>query len=104
MGVRYIEKIKRTYENMVVIEYEYINKNTIYIRNINSSFKQEGNGTKALKSFLDEFKMCNIYLAASNEHGTDEDILFKWYKNLGFSLCDDVINNLCMTHLKEANK
>ena len=99
--MKYIEKIKRTYENRVSIEYEYINENTIYIRNITSSFKKEGNGTKALKNFLNEFKMCNIYLCASDEHGTDKNILFKWYEKMGFSICEDVINNLCMTHIKK---
>lgn len=99
--MRYIEKLTRTYENNVVIEYEYINKNTIYIRNIKSTFKQEGNGTEALQDFLSEFEDYNIYLCATDEHGTDEKVLFKWYEKMGFTLCEDVVNNLSMTHCRK---
>lgn len=101
--MRHIEKIIRTYENMVVIEYEYIDASNIYIRNIKSSFKQEGNGTEALQDFITDFKDCNIYLCATDEHGTDKKILNRWYEKIGFSLCDEVMNNICMTHVLKSN-
>lgn len=97
--MKHIEKITRTYENRVVIEYEYIDAKNIYIRNIKSSFKQEGNGTEALKNFLSDFKDYNIYLCATDEYGTDKKILDRWYVKIGFCPCDEVINNLCMTHV-----
>lgn len=99
--MKHIEKITRTYENRVIIEYEYIDSNNIYIRNIKSSFKQEGNGTEALQDFLFEFKDYDIYLCATDEHGTNKEILDRWYAKMGFSLCDKVINNICMTHTKQ---
>lgn len=100
--MRYIEKLVRTYENNVIVEYEYIGKNIIHIRKIRSSFRQEGNGTKALQSFIDEFREYNLYLNASSEHGTDENVLHRWYEKLGFATCEEVINNLCMTHVLKA--
>lgn len=102
--MKYIEKIKRTYENRVVIEYEYIDTKSIYIRNIKSSFKREGNGTASLQDFLSEFENYNIYLCATDEHGTEKKILDRWYAKMGFSLCDKVINNICMTHIKQIGK
>lgn len=102
--MKHIEKVIRTYENMVVIEYEYIDASNIYIRNIKSSFKQEGNGTEALQDFLSEFKDYDIYLCATDEHGTNKEILNRWYAKMEFSLCDKVINNICMTHIKQKQK
>ena len=98
--MKHIEKVIRTYENMVVIEYEYIDTSNIYICSIKSSFKQEGNGTEALQDFITEFKNYNIYLCATGEHGTNKDILYRWYAKMGFSICDKAIKNICMTHIK----
>ena len=102
--MKHIEKIIRSYENWVVIEYEYLNQNSIYIRSIKSSCSKMGNGTELLKDFLSEFKEYDIYLYATDEHGTDLEVLNKWYKKLGFDTCDKVINNLCTTHLRKGGK
>lgn len=96
----YIEKITRTYENRVIIEYEYVNAEIIYIRSIKSSFKREGNATKALQNFLSEFKEYTIYLCATDEHGTKREVLDRWYEKMGFDTCNKIINNICMTHVK----
>lgn len=89
-NLTYSEIITRNYNNNVTIKYEIINNYDIYIVAINSSFKQQGNATKSLNLFLEEFSNKNIYLFASSENGTDLKILNKWYESLGFDKCKNL--------------
>lgn len=83
----YYEKVKRVYLNGVTVEYEKFSETDIYIHSIHSQLKHQGRGTDALKHFLQENNNCDIYLFASSEHGTDVEMLNKWYKKLGFECC-----------------
>lgn len=94
------EIIKRTYENAVYIEYEKLNDKDIYIHSIFSTIKHEGNGTSALKEFLKEFQKFNIYLYATGENGTNQQILNKWYEQNGFTKCNKTHGIYNVTHCK----
>lgn len=90
MGLSFYEESKRVYSNSVSITYEKINDEDLYIHSVISTLKRDGRGTVALKQFLNEFKVYNIYILSSSELGTSNEILDKWYEKLGF---EKVVNS-----------
>ena len=102
-SLTYYEIIKRTYNNVVTIEYEYLNEHNVYIHSIVSPvIKREGRGTEALQEFLQEFEKYNIYLYSSDECRTDKAILDKWYEKNGFVKCNNHLLKYNVTHWKKA--
>ena len=95
----YYENIIRTYNNLVTINYEFVD-NYIFLDSIVASIKKDGRGTEALVSFLEDFKQYDIYIFCSNELGTDAGILDKWYQSLGFEKCSHKNMKYNVTHVK----
>ncbi|NFH01595.1 hypothetical protein FC831_15230 [Clostridium botulinum] len=82
--MNYYEEIVRHYSNGVKIVYEILDNENIYISSIISINKKQGRATESLNVFIKDFKDYNLFIFATNELGTNREILYKWYKRLGF--------------------
>ena len=98
--LKYHEERVRKYSNLVTITYECIEDAVIYINSIRSEIPNRGNGTQAMKKFLDEHKKYDIYIFSSSELGTSKEVLDKWYESLGFMKCDRKDLKYNVTHMK----
>lgn len=104
MELSYYEKIERHYSNGVLIIYENIDVENLYIHTITSLCPKQGNATMALNAFLNEFKKENIYIFSTSELGTSKEVLNKWYEKMGFIRVNNLIHiPYNITHLKQCN-
>lgn len=86
------------------IDYQFVSEG-IFISSIISEIPKQGNGTAALNCFLKEFERYDIWIYCSDELGTSEDVLNKWYKKQGFVPCSrDAIAEYNVTHVKKSSE
>lgn len=100
----FTEEITRRYSNMVKIVYEIIDEHRVYIHSIISNNQQQGNGTQALQSFIEEYSNREIYLYSSNELGVEKNILDDWYCKLGFEQCNRTDLPYNVTHVLKSTR
>lgn len=98
----FYETITRSYGNGVKIEYEFLSEKQLYIHSIESHIKNCGNGTEALKQFIQTFSGFDIYIYSSDELGTDREVLDRWYCSLGFIKCNNRNLKYNVTHYIKA--
>ena len=88
----------------VEIFYEHIPKG-IYIYSIISKQPRQGNGTKALREFIDLFgEYSDLWLFCDDELGTDTDTLYSWYAKFGFVPTKELISEYNVTHKRQATR
>ena len=100
--MEYYEITTRSYANGVEVGYEFLSEKEVYIHSIESHLKKCGNGTDAMKHFIQSFSGFNIYLYSSDELGTGREILDKWYSSMGFLDCDRKDLKYNVTHCLES--
>ena len=77
----------------------------IYIYSIISKQPRQGNGTKALREFIDLFgESSDLWLFCDDELGTDTDTLYSWYAKFGFVPTKERISEYNVTHKRQATR